>query len=253
MLIAKQIIAGAFVVLLLFVPATRAEEKNTDVRFGALVLLTGDMAFLGELCRDGMKLASDDVNAAGGIAGRPLRILYEDFGPFDLKKAASAGHKLISSDKVDALLPQVFEDTEIVAPLAARGRVPLMATGPGGINIGKNGANVFRATNTDRALLEAQFDYLKGRTLRKVLLLGAENSYFESLTNAAVAEADKRGLSLEILRVAQDEMDFKPLSSRLKRSNYEAIVSLLMPAQFGVFLRAARSNGVQLPILGAPY
>ena len=249
-----------FLVLLPLTCFSQASAQQNDankmmkpVKFGALALLTGDFAFSGQLCRGGMELAKDDVNASGGIRGRPLEILFEDFGPFDLKKAAAGGQKLLTIDRVDALFPAVAEDAEMLGPIALRSRVPLMASGPGGVNIGRYGANVFRATTTDLVLLQTYFDHVKKRGLTHVSLFGAENSYFENIAQSAEKEAPKHGVTLKITRVPQDEFDFKTHAARLKKDGTQAIISLLMPQQFIPFLRALNSVGNKVPVLGAPY
>jgi ABC-type branched-subunit amino acid transport system substrate-binding protein len=76
---------------------------GTQFRIGAILPLSGPSARYGKWIQEGLELAREEVNAAGGIGGRPLQILYED-DQATPRLAATAMQKLATSDRV----PVVF-------------------------------------------------------------------------------------------------------------------------------------------------
>ncbi len=77
--------------------------SDTEIVIGAIPDLSGPVVSVGAPVRDGMILATEEINAAGGIHGRKIRLVFEDTG-YDPKKAVLATQKLISQDKVFALM-----------------------------------------------------------------------------------------------------------------------------------------------------
>ena len=73
------------------------------IKVGAVTPLTGKLAVYGEGFQKAMLLAVDEVNAAGGVKGNPLEIVFED-NTSTSKGSVSAIRKLITVDK----LPMIF-------------------------------------------------------------------------------------------------------------------------------------------------
>ena len=73
-----------------------------EIQIGALGALTGATAFIGGPGRDGLQLAFDGINAAGGINGRMLRLNYEH--AFTPAESVAAAKKLVEQDRVFALV-----------------------------------------------------------------------------------------------------------------------------------------------------
>ena len=74
-----------------------------EILIGSIQDLSGPLVSLGKGIRDGMQMRVDAANAAGGIHARKLRLIVED-SAYDVKKSVLAGNKLVSSDKVFAVI-----------------------------------------------------------------------------------------------------------------------------------------------------
>ncbi|MFN3985465.1 MAG: ABC transporter substrate-binding protein [Rhodocyclaceae bacterium] len=77
--------------------------SEREIVVGSVQDLSGPIAMLGAPVRDGMLLRFEEVNAAGGIHGRQIRLAVED-AAYDPKKAVLATRKLVQRDKVFAFL-----------------------------------------------------------------------------------------------------------------------------------------------------
>jgi len=93
------------VALLAQVSAARAEDgvTNDTILIGAYGPITGPAAYVGLGGRDGAELALQEINDAGGINGRKLKLVFED-DAFSPSKALAAVKKLVEQDKVFMVL-----------------------------------------------------------------------------------------------------------------------------------------------------
>lgn len=72
---------------------------DTEIVIGTHQDLSGPITFWGVPVKNGMQMATDDINAAGGIHGRTLKLIVEDSG-YDPKKAVLATQKMLSRDHI---------------------------------------------------------------------------------------------------------------------------------------------------------
>ena len=77
--------------------------SKAEIVVGSIQDLSGPLASFGKPTRDGMVMRADQANAQGGVQGRKIKLLVED-SAYDTKKAVLAADKLISSDKVFAVV-----------------------------------------------------------------------------------------------------------------------------------------------------
>lgn len=94
------------VAVLAAAPGAFAQQRGvtpTEVTFGMHTDLSGVAATYGVSSSNGVKMRFDEVNAAGGIAGRKLKVIVEDQG-YQVPKAVQACNKLINRDKVFAFV-----------------------------------------------------------------------------------------------------------------------------------------------------
>jgi branched-chain amino acid transport system substrate-binding protein len=75
----------------------------TEIVIGTHQDLSGPIKVWGVPVSNGMKMAVEEINAAGGINGRKLKMILEDNG-YDPKKAVLASQKMVERDKVFAMI-----------------------------------------------------------------------------------------------------------------------------------------------------
>jgi len=89
-----------------FVPAAQAQPQgvtDSEIVLGTHLDLSGPINFWGLPVKNGMEMAVEEINGAGGIHGRKLRLLIEDMG-YDPKKAVLATQKLLTRDRIFAMV-----------------------------------------------------------------------------------------------------------------------------------------------------
>ena len=101
----KQAAGGGAAVLAAGVLPAQADQGVTkgEIVVGSIQDISGPVAALGKPIQNGMFLRVEQINAAGGINGRKLKLVVEDSG-YDPKKAVLAAQKLLNSDKIFAMV-----------------------------------------------------------------------------------------------------------------------------------------------------
>jgi branched-chain amino acid transport system substrate-binding protein len=106
--------------------AAHAADEN-PIKVGHFASLTGKDASFGIVSRKGILLAVEEINAAGGLLGRPVEYLVEDIQS-KAGESATAVKKLLSRDKVVAILGGNPSSNSLeAAPLCQRAGIPMMA------------------------------------------------------------------------------------------------------------------------------
>jgi branched-chain amino acid transport system substrate-binding protein len=122
-------IAGTVVVLLCVAALAIAlrSKKRQDVRIGAVLPLTGDLAIYGQKMKRGIDLAISQANRKGGVAGRPVQVDYED-DQGDPKTSIAAAQKLITVNEVKVIIGGAISATALPCiPIIDRSHVVLFS------------------------------------------------------------------------------------------------------------------------------
>lgn len=86
----------------------------TEIVIGTHQDLSGPIKVWGVPVSNGMKMAVDEINAAGGINGRKFKLIVEDSG-YDPKRAVLASQKMIEKDKIFAMVGPMGSPTVLAA------------------------------------------------------------------------------------------------------------------------------------------
>ncbi len=103
---------------------TQGVSKN-EIVIGSIQDLSGPLSALGKQVRYGMQLRVDELNEqSGGIHGRKIKLLIED-AQYDPKKAVLATQKLVSQDKIFAMIGHIGTTSNLAAmPIQFAKNVP---------------------------------------------------------------------------------------------------------------------------------
>ena len=154
-----------------------AAQAQAPIKIGANLSVTGPAAFLGDPELKTYQYYIEKINAAGGLLGRKLELVwYDDAG--DPNKANAFGKRLIEEDKVDIMLGGSTTGTTMpVIPLVEKAGIPFINLAGAVIAVEPAKKWVFKTPHTDRMAAEKVFEDMKRRGFTKIGLL-AENSGF---------------------------------------------------------------------------
>ena len=240
--------AVAIVVIVLLTYLAR-QDGNDTVRIGAILPMTGQAAGYGKWMQRGIELAVEDVNAEGGINGKKLEVIVED-SKSDNRGGADAANKLVSIDRVPAIITVLTGVTQSVVPITERNRVVLftLAMSPG-LTDGKtfvfrNATNV--ANEVDR-MVSACKDELH---LKRVALIHINNPPGLWVAEHFRKQMEAVGGEVPATESFQpDTTDFRTQLTRIKSSDPEALY-ILGYQQNGLIMKQARELGLKCQFLG---
>jgi branched-chain amino acid transport system substrate-binding protein len=112
--------------------------NGKTIKLGAVLSITGAGGVYGPQSRDGMNLAVDQINKAGGVNGATIALTVKDDAS-DKAQSATVAQTMIQSDQDLALLgPTLSNSAVAVHPLAESLKIPILAVSTTGINIVPN-------------------------------------------------------------------------------------------------------------------
>ncbi|MGI6783201.1 MAG: ABC transporter substrate-binding protein [Aminivibrio sp.] len=250
MRVMKAAVLAVIGVLLVFSAAMAADT----VKIGMLVPLTGPAAADGASALGSVQIALDQVNAAGGVLGKQVELVYyDDRG--DTKDAVALAHKIIEQDKIVAFVAGSYSlPTRSVAPIFQEEEVPLVAAYAIHPDVTRAGDYCFR--NGFLGLVEGKAaGYAAHKLLggKRVALLTSDNDFGQTLVLGFKQYKDKFAPDLEIVSEQTypvSEKDYKPYLSKIKELNPDVIFASGYYFQTGPMLRQARELGIDTKIVG---
>src|SRR5215475_3735134 len=187
-------IASALIIGL-FGPSAAAEQP---LRIGASLSITGKQySAQGGYCREGYLLCQKHVNTQGGVLGRQIELVIYDDGSDD-KTAARNYEKLITEDKVDAVLgPYGSAITEAVADVTEKHRMLMIAPTAGTSSIWEKGRRyLIMMLSPVESLPEGLLDLAAHNGLKKIAVIKLDGLVANAAAKGASDAADKKGLGL---------------------------------------------------------
>lgn len=215
--------------------------------------LSGQTSSFGQSTRNGAQMAVEEINAAGGINGRQVKLLVED-DQGQPAQAATVVTKLINQDKVHAVLGEVASTNSLAAaPVAQNAKIPMITPSSTNPKVTEVGDYIFRVCFIDpfQGAVMAKFaaNTLKAKT---AAVLGDFNSdYSKGMTQFFEEEFNKDGGRVIMKQTyTQTDPDFKAQLTSIRNSNPDVIFVPGYYGQVGVIAKQARELGIQKPLLG---
>jgi branched-chain amino acid transport system substrate-binding protein len=201
----------------------------------------------GRMNRLGIELALEDINRAGGVAGRPIMVRMQDDEGSGAKAAAIA-QQFVADRTVIAVVGHVNSGAMTAAARVYDGSLPAVATTATSPDLTGVSPWVFRVISSDSAngLEIARFATARGR--RRAAIMYENNSYGRGLTDAF-----RRGFAGTIVSVdaiAEGEQDFEPFIAFYKRQAADLVFVAGTEASGMAILREARRQSLAADFMG---
>ena len=236
------------------VSLTFARAAEEPIRIGEYASITGKEASLGQSSHNGTMMAIDDLNATGGVLGRPLLLITEDTQSKP-GESATAAKKLISRDKVVALLGEVASSRSLeAAPVAQLAKVPMISPASTNPKVTETGNYIFRTCFIDpfQGPVMAKFAREKLRAKRVALIVSNSSAYSIGLAKFFREAFTANGGTIVLeQKYAEGDKDFKAQLTAIKAAGVDAVFNPGYYNEGALIVLQARDLGLTLPIFGA--
>lgn len=239
-----------FLAVLLGVGESRAAEP---VKIGFFMSITGRDASFGEVSLRGARLAVDELNAAGGVLGRPVELLVEDNRSL-AGESATAAKKLISRDHVVALVGECSSARTLeAAPVAQAAGVPLVTPAATNPKVTQAGDAVFRVCFIDpfQGEVLAAFARRKLGLKRAALLVDGTSPYSVGLAEYFTKTFTALGGEVVVTqKYSGADTDFRAQLTAIRGAQPDA---LFLPGYYvaaGLVAKQTKELGLKATLLG---
>jgi branched-chain amino acid transport system substrate-binding protein len=241
-----------FAVLSLALIALAAHAAD-PIKLGHYGSLTGKDGAFGAATRKGVILAIDEINAKGGVLGRPLQYLVEDTQS-KAGEAVTAVKKLISRDKVVAVIGANASATSLeAAPICQNAKIPMMAISSTNPRVTEVGDYIFRICFIDpfQGAVLAKFAATSLKAKRVALITAVNSPY--SMGLSAVLRQDFTARGGEIIaeqKYTEGEKDFRAQLTAIRPLKPDVIAITGFYTEVALMCKQARDLGITVPFIG---
>src|SRR5713226_1773668 len=236
-----------------FILACGKGGSSGEIPIGGCRSLTGTTATFGQSTDNGIKMAFDEINTAGGVLGKKLKVLVED-DQSKPEEATTAVTKLINQNHVVAMLGEVSSSRSLAAaPVCQANAVPMVSPSSTNPRVTQIGDYIFRVCFIDpfQGSVMAKFAANTLKVKKVAILVDVRNDYsvglqtffrenFRQLGGQIVAEQS----------YSEGDSDFRAQLTQIKAVNPEAVYVPGYYTEVGTIARQARELGLTVPLMG---
>ena len=246
--------AGATALVGIGMPAIVKAQADA-IRIGHLTPVTGFLGPLGEFAQMGVRLAAEEINAAGGVLGRPVELVIED--SVNPQTASAKAERLIERDKVAMIIGEISSASALaIGQVANRTKTVFINTGANSDALRGASCNpfMFHIEAANSMMVLAVGNYLKSENMikgKKWYSLTADYAFGHDLFRVAkkfVTENGGEFVGEEL--VPTDATDFSPYLLKIRQARPDVVASNLAGNQITNFIKQYAEYGLQFPITG---
>lgn len=257
-LIVLAFFASIFLVTCGKSPDVTANAKGTKIgetiKIGVNMELTGAVAAYGKSEQNGIKLAVDEINKAGGVDGKKIELVTKDNKSENAEASTSSTNLAIQSNVNAIVGPSTSGAVAAASLVSQKTGVPLIT--PSGtqddLTVDANGVKkfVFRTTFKDSYQGEVLAAYSYNNLNAKKVVL-----YYDNASDYAKGIADEfkrkyKGQIVTEATFASGDKDYQSALTKFKDLDYDAVVMPGYYTETGIITKQARDLGIDKPILG---
>jgi branched-chain amino acid transport system substrate-binding protein len=230
--------------------ANPTATKPASIKLGTVLPLSGPAAALGQFAREGIDLAVEEINAAGGVSGAQFEVVHED-GKAAAKDSVDAFNKLSSIDKTPVVITMATAPLLAIAPISDQQGILLMC---GGCNSPvTHGVSKLYLNNTSLGESEgkAALEYVVAKLgVKSMAVLGTTDEAGKSHAQWAKDHATELGLSY--LGTEFVDIGTPDVSSQIAKINAlrpDIVYMTAFGKDLSLALKQAREGGINGPIV----
>lgn len=244
----------ALAILTPFLSGCNRQQSKTpsEIKIAVPVPLTGKYREFGLDLVNAAKIAAEEANAQGGLHGKSLVIVTED-DKGDPKDAVTVAQRIVDDHSIIGVMGHLNSGTTLAAsPVYGEAKIAVVMPVPTNPQITKQGfSNFFRVPITDDKQGAAAYEFL-AKKAQKISLAVIHNreTYGKGIAEEFVKTLEADGAKPLIFEgVNANEQDYRPTINKIKAASASGIFFGGEYADAARFIRQAREQGVEVPIV----
>lgn len=228
-------------------------SEKEPIKIGAVVSLTGTYSGLGTPEKNVIDMEVERVNAAGGINGRKVEVVFEDDAT-DPGKAQAAAAKLIEQEGVVAIIGATGTgQTMALRPDAERAGVPIVSMAGGSVITDQFSSLVFQTPWANRTVVPFTLKYMQSQGAKKVAFISDSGGYGKD-----GLEVSKKNLAAYGFTTVADEKfnpgdsDMTTQLTKIKAAKPDFVWLWAAGKEAATVAQNWKQLGAPAPLVGAP-
>lgn len=231
--------------------------SRNEIVVGEYGSLTGNKADFGITTERGIKLAADQLNAAGGVLRKKVRVIAkDDAGTADQVGTIVTG--FVNSDKVDVVLGEVASSLSLrAAPICEDAKVPMITPSSTNPEVTMNGGKVagfiFRVCFIDpfQGTVMARFGTQRLKAKKAAVLRDTSNAYSVGLADCFVKEFKRLGGTITVDKsYSEGDDNFRAQLTDIAGTKPDIIYVPGYYSEVSLIAKQAREAGITVPLAG---
>ena len=240
--------------VLVAMPAISRAQSDA-IKIGHLTPRTGFLGPLGDFAVQGIQLAAEEINAAGGVNGRKIDLVLED--SVNPQTASAKAERLVERDKIAMIIGEISSASGLaIGQVAKRTKTVFINTGCNSDALRGSDCNqyMFHIEAANSMYVQAVGQYLLKENMvqgKKWYSLTADYAFGHDLLKVAkrFMEANGGQFAADEL-VPTDASDFSPFLLKIRQARPDLVVSNLAGNQITNFLKQYSEYGLPFPVAG---
>ncbi|MEK7774440.1 MAG: ABC transporter substrate-binding protein [Candidatus Zixiibacteriota bacterium] len=228
-------------------------ESSNEILIGEYSSLTGTTATYGQSSTRASQIAIDEVNAAGGVLGKKVKLLLEDTQSKP-EEAALAATKLLTRDKVVALIGEIASSRSLAAaPIAQTNKIPMVSPGSTNPEVTRKGDYIFRVCYIDpfQGEVLAKFAFNSLKVTKVAILKDVKNDYSIGLADFFTQTFTGLGGQIVVEQAySEGDTDFRAQLTAIKSTNPEVIFVPGYYTEAALIIKQARELNMNMVFIG---
>lgn len=233
--------------------ASLGAAQAQEITVGATVPITGPLSLTGKQYFNALKMAEEDINAAGGVQKQKVKFVFEDAQASN-GTAVNAFVKLVQErNPVFAFITSYSTQNMAVAPEVTKAGRPTMYAGGADVVASLNNPWLFRIRPADSTAAIAMGRFVKDELkLSKPGILYIQNDFGQGGANAATAFLKEQGIdAVGMEAYGQNDKDFSAQILNLKNKGADVILAFVYPQDGAMLLRQIKMLGLKQPVVAS--
>lgn len=233
--------------------ASVAETTTGDILVGHYGSMTGTEATFGISTDEGIRMAFEEKNKAGGLKGRQMKLItMDDAGKPE--EAVAVVNRMITDSKVVAVLGEVASSRSLAAaPIAQKAGIPMISPSSTNVQVTEVGDYIFRVCFIDpfQGTVMAKFARENLKAKKVAILRDVKSDYSVGLANYFAKTFKELGGEIITDESYQaGEMDFRAQLTQIRSKKPDAIYIPGYYTEVGLIALQAKQLGLKVPLMG---